>query len=107
MLIAGVVDDQLDHDLHVALVRGVEDQLEVVQCSVGGIDVDVIGNVVAVVAQGRGKKGKEPDAGDAEVLQVVKAREQTGEIPNAVAVGVSEGAHVKLIDDGVFVPEGV
>jgi hypothetical protein len=30
MLVAGVVDDQLDHHLHVALVRGVEELLEVV-----------------------------------------------------------------------------
>ena len=35
MLIAGVVDDQLDHHLHVALVRGIEKLLEVVQCPVG------------------------------------------------------------------------
>jgi hypothetical protein len=31
MLVGGVVDDQLDHDLHVALVGGVEELLEVVE----------------------------------------------------------------------------
>jgi hypothetical protein len=58
VLIAGVVDDQLDHHLHVALVSRVQNRLEVVQRSVGGIDIDVIGDVVTVVAQGEGKNGR-------------------------------------------------
>ena len=82
VLIGGVVDDQLDHDLHVALVGGVEELLEIVQGAVGGIDVDVVGDVVAVVAQGRGKERQEPEAGDAEVLQVVEpARCSPGKSP--------------------------
>ena len=81
MLIAGVVDDQLDHDLHVALVGGVEELLEVVEGSVGGVDVDVVGDVVAVVAQGRGEEGQEPEAGDAEVLEVVEADMSPGKSP--------------------------
>ena len=72
MLVGGVVDDQLDHHLHVALVGGVEELLEVVDGAVGRVDVDVVGDVVAVVAQGRGKEGQEPEAGDAEVLEVVE-----------------------------------
>ena len=72
MLIGGVVDDQLDHHLHVPLVRGVEEGLEIVQRSVRRIDVDVVGDVVAVVAQRRRKEGQQPEAGDAEVLQIVE-----------------------------------
>ncbi len=107
VLVGGVVDDQLDHDLHVALVGGVEELLEVVERAVGGVDVDVVGDVVAVVAQGRGEEGQEPEAGDAEVLEVVEAGDQAGEVADAVAVGVLEGADVQLIDDRVFVPERV
>jgi len=33
-------------------VSGVEEELEVVEGTVGGVDVDVVGDVVAVVAQG-------------------------------------------------------
>ena len=68
MLIAGVVDDQLDHHLHVALVRRIEKGLEVVQRAVGRIDVDIVCNVVAVVAQRRREERQKPDAGDAELL---------------------------------------
>ncbi len=58
VLIAGVVDDQLNHHLHVALVSRVKEYLEVVQRSIRGIDVGVVRDIVAVVAQGRGKNGK-------------------------------------------------
>ena len=107
VLVGGVVDDQLDHDLHAALVGGVEELLEVVEGAVAGIDVDVVGDVVAVVAQGRGEEGQQPEAGDAEVLQIIEAREQAGEVADAVAVGVAEGADVQLVDDRVFVPERI
>ena len=86
MLIGGVVDDELDHDLHAALVGGVEELLEVVEGAVAGIDVDVVGDVVAVVAQGRGEEGKQPEAGDAEVLEVVEFGEEAGEVADAVGV---------------------
>ena len=107
MLIAGVVDDQLDHHLHVALVRRVQKRLEVVQGSVGRIHVDVVGDVVAVVAQRRREKRQQPDAGDAEVLQIVQPRKQSGKVADAVAVRVGEGAHVEFVDDRVFVPERI
>ena len=107
VLVAGVVDDELDHDLHAALVGGVEDLLEIVQGAVAGIDVDVVGDVVAVVAQGRGEEREQPEAGDAEVLEVVELGEQAGEVADAVCVGVHEGADVELVDDRVFVPEWI
>ena len=81
MLIAGVVDDQLDHHLHIALVRGVQELLEIVQRAIGGVHVDIIGDVVSVVAQRRGKKGQEPDAGDAQVLEIVEPGKQSGKSP--------------------------
>ncbi len=69
--------------------------------------LDVVGDVVAVVAQGRGEEGQEPEAGDAEVLQVVESRDEAGEVADAVAVGVLKGADVQLVDDRVFVPEWI
>src|SRR5437868_10298676 len=38
VLVAGVVDDELDHDLHTALMGSIEDLLEIVQGAVTGID---------------------------------------------------------------------
>jgi hypothetical protein len=102
-----VIDDELDHHLDVALVGGVEKLLEVGEGAVGRVDVSVVGDVVAVVAQGRGHEGQDPEAGDAEVLEVVEAGDESLEVADAVVVGVGEGADVEFIDDGVFVPERV
>ena len=52
MRLLGVVDDELDHDLHAALMGSVEDLLEVVQGAVAGVHVDVVGDIVAIVAEG-------------------------------------------------------
>ena len=81
VLVGGVVDDEFDEDLHAALVGGVEEELEIIEGAVVGMDVDVVGDVVAVVAEGRGKEGQEPEAGDAEVLQVIEARDRPGKSP--------------------------
>jgi len=88
-------------------VSSFQKRLEIVQRSVGRIDVDVVGDVISVVAQGRGKERQEPDAGDAEVLEIVEPREQSREVPNAVAVRVGKGSDVELVDDRVLIPEGI
>ncbi len=75
--------------------------------AVAGVDVGVIGDVVAVVPQGRGVEGQQPDGGDAQVLEVVEPLGQAAEVADAVAVAVLEGADVDLVDDGVLVPEGI
>ena len=57
MLVGGVIDDQLDHHLQAAIVRRVKKALKVVERSVAGMDARVVGDVVAIVAQRRGKNG--------------------------------------------------
>ena len=51
MLIGGVVHDQLDEDLDLPLVRGVDEGREVGERAVAGVDVPVVGDVVAIVFQ--------------------------------------------------------
>ena len=102
-----MVDDEFDEHLHVALMSGGKEALEVVDSAVAGIDVGVIGDIVAVVSERRRKEGKEPEAGNAEVLEVVETRDEAGKVADAITIGVLEGADVELIDDGVFVPEGI
>ncbi len=62
MLIGGVVDDQLDEDADVPRVRRVDEPLEVVERAVARMDAQVVGDVVAVVAQRRGEEGQQPQA---------------------------------------------
>ncbi len=107
VLVGGVIDDEFHHDLHVAVVGGVEKALEIVNGPIAGIDRQVVRDVVAIVAQGRREERKEPDAGDAEVLEVVELAEQAGKVADAVVVGVGKGAHMELVNDGVLVPKWV
>ena len=78
---------------------------EVVERAVGRVDVGVVGDVVAVVAQRRRIERQQPEGGDAQVLQVVELLRQPAEVADAVAVAVEERADVQLVDDRVLVPQ--
>ena len=107
MLVRGVVDHQLDHHLHVATVSGIEKGTEIVQRPVGWVHVAIVGDVVAVIPQRRWKEGQQPEARDAQVLQVVELLQETAEVAYPVVVAVEERLDRQLIDDGVLVPERV
>src|SRR4029453_15139805 len=70
-----------------------------------GVDAVEVGDVVAVVALGRRVKGHQPQAGDAEVGEVVDALGQAREVADAVAVPVHERLDVQAVDDRVLPPE--
>ena len=70
-----------------------------------GIDVAVVGDVIAVVATGRGVERQQPQGRDPELLEVVELFSQADEIPDAIVVAVGKGLDVKLIDDRVLEPE--
>src|SRR6185437_13109648 len=60
-----------------------------------------------VIAQRRREEREQPDAGNAQVLEVVELGHQTGKIADAVVVRVKEGPYVQLIDNRVFIPERI
>src|SRR5260370_31882517 len=86
---------------------GVQEQFEVAQGSVARIDIDIVRDVVAVISQGRREEWKQPQAGDAEVLKIIESRDEPGEVPDAIAIGVLKSADVKFVDYSVFKPEGI
>src|SRR5437867_621526 len=67
----------------------------------------VIGDIVAIIAQGRRKKRQQPETGDAEILDVIKLLDQPAEVADSVVVAVKERFQVELVDDSVFVPERI
>jgi hypothetical protein len=107
-VVAGrVVHDQVGDDPDPALVRGVDERLDVLDRPVVGMDGVEVGDVVAAVAQRRLEHGQQPDAVDAQPLQVVELLGQPAEVPGAVAVAVEEPAQVDLVEDGGLVPVGL
>jgi hypothetical protein len=67
-------------------------------------DLEEVGDVVAAVAQRRLVDRQQPQAVDAEPLQVVHLVGQAADVAGAVAAGVVEAADQHLVEDRALVP---
>jgi hypothetical protein len=100
-----VVHDQVGDHADPALVGGLDEVADVVDGAVVGLDREEVRDVVAAVAQRRPVERQQPDAVDAEPLQVVELLDQPAEVTGAVAVRVEERARVDLLEDGRLEPQ--
>ena len=107
MLVGGVIEHHFGEDADAAAMRLLQKVLEIAQRAIGGMDIVVVGDVVAVVAPGRREERQQPDGGDAQVLQVIELFGETAKVAHAVVVAVVEGAHVDFVDDRVLVPQRI
>ena len=105
VLVGRVVDDELGDDPQAALLGFLDEAAEILHRPEIGVDVAIVGDVVAVVAAGGGVERQQPQRGDAEILQIPQFLGQPGKVADAVIVAVGEGLDVELIDDGILVPE--
>ena len=105
MLVGAVVGDEVEDEFEASGVDGGEQAVEFGERAEERIDAGVVGDIVAKVGHGRGVDGRDPDSVDAELDEVVEAGEDAGEVADAVAVCVLEGAWVDLVDDAVLPPE--
>ena len=80
-------------------VRLGEEAVEILARAIGGLDLLVVGGVVAVVAR-RLEDRHQPERVDAQVLEIVELRGEAGEVADAVAVGIGEAAHEDLVEYG-------
>ena len=107
MLVGGVVHDQVGDDAQAPLV-GLLHQLDRVgQVAVLGQDGPEVADVVAAVAERRLVEGQQPQAVDAEPLEIVELGGDAGQVAGAVVVAVEEAAHQDLVEDGPLVPAGL
>src|SRR5438270_8943946 len=83
-------------------VRGIDQLLDVSHRPVVRMDVGEVSDVIAAVAQRRAVEGQQPDAVDAEPLEVVELLGQAAEVADPVPVGVKEAPHVDLVEDGAL-----
>ena len=107
VLVGAVVDDQVHHELDAVLVRGFEQLIEVFHGAELGHDGAVVGDVVAVIVVRGRVDGGEPQHLNAQVGEVRNLLGNAGQIADAVAVGVVEGAGVNLVDNGFLPPLGL
>ena len=105
VLVAGVVRHVVDEDADAALVgRGRAASSKSASDPKSGIDVGVVGDVVAEVGHRRGVEGRDPDRVDAEPGEVVEPAGDAGEVAGAVAGRIGEAARVDLVDDAGLPP---
>ena len=71
------------------------------------MNVPVIRDVVAVVFERRREERQQPEARDAEILQVVELTRQPVEVTNPIVVAVEERFDVSFVDDRVLEQERV
>jgi hypothetical protein len=100
-----VIHDEVRDHPEPAPVRLGDEGLEVRHLAVERRDLLEVSDVVAVVPERRRIEGQEPQAVDAQVLNVVQAIGEPREVADAVVVRVLEGLDVDLVEDGVLVPE--
>src|SRR5260370_40707229 len=105
MLVRGVIDHELDDDAQLPPPGLLHEAAKVLHGPEIGVDVAVVGDVVTVVAAGRGIERQQPKRGDAEILQVVELFRQSDEVADAVAVAVGKSLDMELVDDGVLEPQ--
>src|SRR4051812_38169600 len=105
MLVGCVVHHQVDKYAYAALLCAMREIHEVAQRAVAGVDTVVVGDVVAIVAMGRGLEGHQPDGRHAQSVQIVQPPRQTTKVADAIGVGIHVGANGQAIDDRVLVPE--
>lgn len=104
VLVGGVVGHDVHDHPQAQPVGLVHQGLCVGEIAEERVDHPVVGHVIAAVRLGRAVEGGEPDGVDAQLGEVGKPGPGAGQITDAVAVAVGEGAHVHLVDDGVPPP---
>src|SRR5206468_9141670 len=72
ILIGSVINHEFGNDAQVTLMCSVEERPEVIQRAEIWIDVEIIGDVVAVVAQRGRIEWQQPDGSDPQLLQIIQ-----------------------------------
>ena len=89
------------------LVGRLDERVGIADRPVVAVDGHEVGDVVAAVPQRRGVHRQQPDAVDAEPLEVVELLGQAAEVAGAVRVPVVEPAQVDLVEGGRLEPQRV
>ena len=104
MLVRRVLRHQVDHHAHAVLAGSMQELDQLPEGPEPWVDLEEIGDIITVVAVRGRKERQEPETRDTEFGQVGKARCQSGEIADPVAVPVGEAGHVDAVDDRVLPP---
>ena len=91
-----MVDNKIENDINIQLMRLIEESLEIIKRTVLRINVIIIGNIVFVI-RGRGHYGHEPYACKSKITDIFELIGCTLEITDAVTVRIRKGIDENFI----------
>src|ERR1700687_6497842 len=94
VLVGGVVRHKIHNDADMVFPAFGNHVIEVVKISVHGVDIPVVGNVVAKIDLGRGIAGSDPDSVNAQFMQVTHFGANAVQVADAVVVAVGKAAGI-------------
>src|ERR1700734_1727114 len=98
VLVGGVIDHKIYYYPYAALTCTMRELDKIAERPIGGIDPVIVGNVIPVVAAGRGLERHQPNRSHAEALQIVQPPHQALKISNSVTVGIHVGANRQAVE---------
>ena len=104
VLVGGVVRDEVEQHANPTPPGLFDEPVDVRERSEVGMDARVVGHVVAPVDVRRGKDRAQPDAVDAEPLEVLEPLHDPGQVADAVAVRVRERPRIDLVQHRLAPP---
>ena len=104
VLVRGVAQHLVDDDPDAALMRVLDEPVEVVERAEDRVDLPVLADVVAEVLHRRLEERGDPDRIDAEAGDVVEPCDDAWQVADAIAIAVGEAARIDLVDHGAAPP---
>ena len=100
-----MVHDEVDDDAQAGRASGAHELDEVAVAPEARVDAEEVGDVVAVVLVGGRIERHQPEAGHAEVGEVLDALGHAAQVAMTITVGVGESLHVGAVEHGVLPPQ--
>ena len=97
MLIGAMVYNQIHQNVHITFFCFLQKPVDILDGAEAGIDVIIIGNIIALVRQRRTEAGGQPDDVHSQVFQVIQLADDTGNITDSVTVGIVKALGINLI----------
>ena len=99
-----MVDDKIHDDFDLFFVGFFKQLFEIFKRSVVGIDLVVVGNVVAVVNKRGNIDRIQPQDVDAKLFKIRQFFDDALDVADSVVVRIVEALRINLIDDAFFPP---
>ena len=96
MLVGGMVDDHVDHDLDVTFMGFIEEPFEIGHCPIVRVYGLIISDIVFVI-RGRRHDWHKPDRIGAQLLDVIQFLSHAIEVPYPIPIRIVKGLYKDLV----------